>query len=151
MSVQRKSSPSPTSPAAESDLETTAELPVLDVAAYEAATTEERLVNTDTWITQSPVASTPSAAVAAVGVAAPASVADESRDLDDRRLHDDRRTHDEKRANLEAGLHALSDNLREVAGGAEISQRTGSSHTPSWVASSKRTRFAHGVMSKPPG
>ena len=114
MSVQRKSSPSPTSPAAESDLETTAELPVLDVAAYEAATTEERLVNTDTWITQSPVASTPSAAVAAVGVAAPASVADESRDLDDRRLHDDRRTHDEKRANLEAGLHALSDNLREV-------------------------------------
>ncbi|HWW78302.1 MAG TPA: FHA domain-containing protein [Steroidobacteraceae bacterium] len=114
MSVQRKSSPSPTSPAAESDLETTAELPVLDVAAYEAATAEERLVNTDTWITQSPVASTPSAAVAAVGVAAPASVADESRDLDDRRLHDDRRTHDEKRANLEAGLHALSDNLREV-------------------------------------
>ena len=36
MSVQRKSSPSPTSPAAESDLETTAELPVLDVSAYEA-------------------------------------------------------------------------------------------------------------------
>ena len=56
MSVQRKSSPSPTSPAAESDLETTAELPVLDVAAYEAATTEERLVNTDTWIIQSPLA-----------------------------------------------------------------------------------------------
>jgi hypothetical protein len=48
MSVQRKSSPSPTSPAAESDLETTAELPVLDVAAYEAAATEERLGSTDT-------------------------------------------------------------------------------------------------------
>jgi chromosome segregation ATPase len=124
MSVQRKSSPSPTSPAAESDLETTAELPVLDVAAYEAATTEERLVNTDTWLIQSPlareskeaptapVASTPS--VAAVGAAAPASVADESRAPDDRRLHDDRRTHDEKRAHLEASLHSLSDNLREV-------------------------------------
>src|SRR5882762_6747463 len=111
MSVQRKSSPSPTSPAAESDLETTAELPVLDVAAYEAATAEERLVNTDTWIIQSPVASTPAAAV---GAAAPASVADESRALDDRRLHDDRRTHDEKRAHLEASLHSLSDNLREV-------------------------------------
>ena len=59
MSVQRKSSPSPTSPAAESDLETTAELPVLDVAAYEAATTEERLGNTDTWIIQSPTALKP--------------------------------------------------------------------------------------------
>src|SRR5882757_3847310 len=122
MSVQRKSSPSPTSPAAESDLETTAELPVLDVAAYEAAT-EERLVNTDTWVIQSPLARESKEAVAppvastppaAVGVAVPASVADESRALDDRRLHDDRRTHDEKRAHLEASLHSLSDNLREV-------------------------------------
>src|ERR1700686_4373595 len=48
MSVQRKSSPS--SPPAESDLETTAELPVLDVAAYEASGAEERLGNTDTWL-----------------------------------------------------------------------------------------------------
>jgi septal ring factor EnvC (AmiA/AmiB activator) len=127
MSVQRKSSPSPTSPAAESDLETTAELPVLDVAAYEAATAEERLVNTDTWIIQSPLAReskevagtavAPAAAgtpPAAVGVAAAASVAEDSRALDGRRPHDDRRTHDEKRAHLEAGLHSLSDNLREV-------------------------------------
>ncbi|HEX4677408.1 MAG TPA: hypothetical protein VH209_18875, partial [Steroidobacteraceae bacterium] len=85
MSVQRKSSPSPTSPAAESDLDTTAELPVLDVAAYEAATTEERLVNTDTWIIQSPLAreskeaasaAAASTPPAAVGAAAPASVAD---------------------------------------------------------------------------
>ena len=106
MSVQRKSSPSPKSPAAESDLETTAELPVLDVAAYEAATTEERLGNTDTWIIQSPlaceskeapgtaaarVASTPAAAV---GAAVPSGVADESRALGDRRPHDDRRTHE---------------------------------------------------------
>lgn len=123
MSVQRKSSPSPTSPAAESDLETTAELPVLDVAAYEAATAEERLVNTDTWIIQSPLAreskeasgaAAPSTPAPAVGAAASASVADESRALDDRRPHDDRRTHDEKRAHLEASLHSLSDNLREV-------------------------------------
>jgi chromosome segregation ATPase len=129
MSVQRKSSPSPTSPAAESDLETTAELPVLDVAAYEAAAAEERLVNTDTWILQSPLAreakdsAAPSKhATAAVGPGAAAVardaaadvVADEKRALEDKRTHDDRRTHDEKRAALEASLHALSDNLREV-------------------------------------
>ena len=29
-------------------------------------------------------------------------------------LYDDRRTHDEKRAHLEASLHGLSDDLREV-------------------------------------
>src|ERR1700761_3879367 len=118
MSVQRKSSPSPTSPAAESDLETTAELPVLDVAAYEAATTEERLGNTDTWIIQSPTAResqelpTPRensgvvADAASVASAAPPSVVPTP--------HHDRRTHDEKRAHLEVSLHALSDNLREV-------------------------------------
>src|ERR1700761_9424164 len=118
MSVQRKSSPSPTSPAAESDLETTAELPVLDVAAYEAATTEERLGNTDTWIIQSPTAResqelpTPRensgvvADAASVASAAPPSVVPTP--------HHDRRTHDEKRAHLEASLHGLSDNLREV-------------------------------------
>jgi chromosome segregation ATPase len=115
MNVQRKSSPSPTSPAAESDLETTAELPVLDVAAYEAAATEERLGSTDTWLIQSPtaresqepVAPAAPASVVATPVA-PGVVADE------RRPHDDRRTHDEKRAHLEASLHGLSDNLREV-------------------------------------
>ncbi len=131
MSVQRKSSPSPKSPEAESDLETTAELPVLDVAAYEAAGAEERLGNTDTWIVQpttargtqetatpgaNPVAAasspplasaTSSSAIATTGVV-PAVVADE------RRTHDDRRTHDEKRAHLEASLHGLSNDLREV-------------------------------------
>ena len=130
MSVQRKSSPSPTSPAAESDLETTAELPVLDVAAYEAATTEERLGNTDTWIIQSPTALKPQelpapgenaavvAGAASSASAGPASVIStgvvSGVVADERRPHDDRRTHDEKRAALEAGLHGLSDNLREV-------------------------------------
>ena len=112
MSVQRKSSPSPTPPAAESDLETTAELPVLDVAAYEAAVTEERVGSTDTWIIHSPLArESPETAAPAPAVptgVAPAVVADE------KRTHDDRRTHDEKRAHLEASLHGLSDNLREV-------------------------------------
>ena len=126
MSVQRKSSPSPKTPAAESDLETTAELPVLDVAAYEAAAAEERLGNTDTWIVQAPTArdtqetaapaanagtavasATSSTAMASTGVV-PSVVAD------DRRPHDDRRTHDEKRAHLEASLHGLSNDLREV-------------------------------------
>jgi chromosome segregation ATPase len=130
MSVQRKTSPSPASAAPESDLETTAELPVLDVAAYEAAAAEERLGNTDTWVVQSPLAresrepavptanstagaaasalaSAPTAGAISTGVAATVVA-------DDRRAHDDRRTHDEKRAHLEAGLHALSDNLRDV-------------------------------------
>ncbi|TLY64615.1 MAG: hypothetical protein E6K52_01325, partial [Gammaproteobacteria bacterium] len=44
MSVQR---PSP--PAANADIEITAELPVLDVAAYEAAASE-RPGTSDTWI-----------------------------------------------------------------------------------------------------
>jgi chromosome segregation ATPase len=126
MSVQRKTSPSPKPPAAESDLETTAELPVLDVAAYEAAAAEERIGNTDTWLVQAPTArdtqetaapaanagaadlgATSSSATATAGVV-PAIVAD------DKRTHDDRRTHDEKRAHLEASLHGLSTNLREV-------------------------------------
>jgi chromosome segregation ATPase len=115
MNVQRKSSPSPKSPAAESDLETTAELPVLDVAAYEAAATEERIGSTDTWIIQSPVAreSQEPAAPAAPAPVVPTGVAP-AVVADDRRPHDDRRTHDEKRAHLEASLHGLSDNLREV-------------------------------------
>src|SRR6185312_11102330 len=48
MSVQRQSVP-PKDASGASDLETTAELPVLDVAAYEAAVTEERSGSTDTW------------------------------------------------------------------------------------------------------
>ena len=44
MSVPRQSMPPK-----DGDLETTAELPVLDVAAYEAAIKEERSGSTDTW------------------------------------------------------------------------------------------------------
>lgn len=44
MSVQRQSAPTPP----ETDLEVTAELPVLDVAAYEA-TLEAGAGSTDTW------------------------------------------------------------------------------------------------------
>lgn len=50
MSVHRHSAPNP------SDLETTAELPVLDVAAYEAQHAD-RLSSTDTWATPAPPAS----------------------------------------------------------------------------------------------
>jgi len=126
MSVQRKTSPSPKSPAAESDLETTAELPVLDVAAYEAAAAEERIGSTDTWIIQSPTAresQEPGAPGAGNGAASAANAAPASGSAtgavpavvaDEKRTHDDRRTHDEKRAHLEASLHGLSDNLREV-------------------------------------
>jgi chromosome segregation ATPase len=121
MSVQRKSSPA-ASPAPESDLETTAELPVLDVAAYEAAAADERAGNTDTWIIQTPTARERETTleVAAVGavpattvLSSPATplaigvVAEERSTLD-------RRSHDEKRSQLEVSLHALSDNLREV-------------------------------------
>jgi chromosome segregation ATPase len=122
MSVQRKSSPSPKTPAAESDLETTAELPVLDVAAYEAATAEERLGNTDTWIVQAPTARdtqetaapAPNAGTADASATSSTTGVVPSVVADDRRVHDDRRTHDEKRAHLEASLHGLSNDLREV-------------------------------------
>ena len=122
MSLQRKSSSSPVPPLAEGDLETTAELPVLDVAAYEAAAASERLGNTDTWIIQSPLAreskepAAPGATTPAVVARAPAVAGGAAAGVvaDDARTHDDRRTHDEKRAHLEASLHALSDNLREV-------------------------------------
>ena len=84
MSVQRQPSPASASPAAEGDLETTAELPVLDVASYEAA----RSSNTDTWVAPSPLArETPEESAPAKPPAA---------------------------AKLEVSLHALSDNLREV-------------------------------------
>jgi chromosome segregation ATPase len=132
MSVQRKSSPA-TPRGAESDLETTAELPVLDVAAYEAAAAaEERGSNTDTWIIQSPVAREREAQEAAPGTVpapatapsiplvsplsapAPVALAPGAAVADDRRAFEDRRTPDEKRTQLEVSLHSLSDNLREV-------------------------------------
>ena len=84
MSVQRQPSPTSAAPAAEGDIETTAELPVLDVASYEAAHSN----NTDTWVAPSPLArETPEEAPPAKPAAA---------------------------AKLEVSLHALSDNLREV-------------------------------------
>jgi chromosome segregation ATPase len=106
MSVQRKSS------TAEHDLETTAELPVLDVAAYEAAATEGRTGSTDTWVVPSPAAppeptaeaahepniTVPASALAAAPIAPVAPAV----------------ANDEKRTHLEVSLHALSDNLREV-------------------------------------
>ena len=115
MSVQRKSSPSATTAAAstaEHDLETTAELPVLDVAAYEAAA-EGRTGNTDTWLVPAPLAApeltadtvhesnttVPASAVLALAAAAAPATA---------------LANDEKRTHLEVSLHALSDNLREV-------------------------------------
>ena len=116
MSVQqRKSSPSAGKTAAstaEHDLETTAELPVLDVAAYEAASAEGRTGNTDTWLIPSPAAAPeptaeaahepnitiPASALAAAPSVAPAPAV----------------ATDEKRTHLEVSLHALSHNLREV-------------------------------------
>jgi chromosome segregation ATPase len=92
MSVQRKSSP-PAASAADNDLETTAELPVLDVAAYEAAAAAEgRSGNTDTWIIPSVPDSVAEAAPSAPGPA----------------------ISDEKRTQLEVSLHALSNDLRDV-------------------------------------
>jgi len=96
MSVQRNpsSSVAPSgAPAAENDLEITAELPVLDVAAYEAAAAEGRAGNTDTWII--PASALPDAVAEAAPAAAPVVT-------------------EEKRTQLEVTLHALSDDLREV-------------------------------------
>jgi chromosome segregation ATPase len=116
MSVQRQSSPASVSPAAEGELETTAELPVLDVASYEAAHSS----NTDTWVVPSPLAreapdddappAKPTAAKAAAAPVAPsAPVANAAPAADDKR-----RDYDARRSHLELSLHALSDNLREV-------------------------------------
>ena len=115
MSVQRQSSPASVSSAAEGELETTAELPVLDVASYEAAHSS----NTDTWVVPSPLAreapddappAKPTAAKAAAAPVAPsAPVANAAPAADDKR-----RDYDARRSHLELNLHALSDNLREV-------------------------------------
>ena len=88
MSVQRQSVP-PT----DADLETTAELPVLDVAAYEAALTDERSGSTDTW--HLPALSPQAVAAAAANLAAPPVA-------------------DERSLQLEVDLRSLSENLRDV-------------------------------------
>ena len=90
MSVQRQT----VAPASkDADLETTAELPVLDVAAYEAAISEEKSGSTDTW--HMPALSAQAAAAAA---AMPAS-SDDGRSMQ-----------------LEIDLRSLSENLRDVEG-----------------------------------
>ncbi len=85
MSVQRQSVPS-----SEGDLESTAELPVLDVAAYEAARGEERSGSTDTWIM--PTAARASAAALVTAAA------------------------QEHGTQLEVDLRSLSESLRDVEG-----------------------------------
>jgi chromosome segregation ATPase len=89
MNVQRQS-------VAENDLETTAELPVLDVAAYEAATAAEtRTSNTDTWIIASSVPDEVEEVAPSAAPTPPPAV-------------------DENRTQLEVTLRALSDDLRDV-------------------------------------
>ena len=85
MSVQRQSVPSTSK---EADLETTAELPVLDVAAYEAALSDERAGSTDTW-------HMPALQTSAAAAAQPAVPQDRS-------------------VQLENDLRSLSENLRDV-------------------------------------
>jgi chromosome segregation ATPase len=86
MSVQRKSIPP-----SEADLESTAELPVLDVAAYEATMTAQQATSTDTWvIPASALPSAPTLAAARPGAG------------------------EDQRIQIEADLSALAANLREV-------------------------------------
>ncbi len=94
MSVQRQSIP-PKDP----DLEITAELPVLDVAAYETAITEDRTGSTDTWHMPTLNAQAAQAATAAAAVAGSAGTVGAA---EDRSLR------------LETDLRALSGNLRDV-------------------------------------
>ena len=94
MSVPRQSVP----PSKDADLEVTAELPVLDVAAYEAAVSEERSGSTDTW--HMPALPAAQAAAAAAANNAPVSAPN----ADDRTMR------------LEFDLRSLSENLRDVEG-----------------------------------
>jgi chromosome segregation ATPase len=93
MSVPRQSVPP-----SKDDLEITAELPVLDVAAYEAAVTEERSGSTDTWHMPALQASASATATAAAPSGA------ESAAADDRTMR------------LEFDLRSLSENLRDLEG-----------------------------------
>jgi chromosome segregation ATPase len=87
MSVPRQSVPT-----RDEDLESTAELPVLDVANYEAKLAEEGAGHTDTWVIPPSVST--ALAVAHVSEAAP--------------------VNDAARTQLEVDLRALSESLREV-------------------------------------
>jgi chromosome segregation ATPase len=92
MSVPRQSVPTSKDP----DLETTAELPVLDVAAYEAAVSDERTGSTDTWHMPAPLQAAAPATPAPNGVAAAQA--------------------DERTMRLEFDLRSLSENLRDLEG-----------------------------------
>ena len=86
----------------EADVETTAELPVLDVAAYEAALSEERSGSTDTWhlpALQSSAAGHAAAAVSAHAAATPGTPAS---------------TPVDRTMQLEIDLRSLSESLRDV-------------------------------------
>jgi chromosome segregation ATPase len=91
MGVQRQSVP----PSSDGDLEATAELPVLDIAAYEAAMSEEH-ASTDTWHLPALQLSPSGAALAPA--AAPAPVPED------------------RSAQLETDLRSLSESLRDVEG-----------------------------------
>jgi chromosome segregation ATPase len=91
MSVPRQSIPT-----RDEDLESTAELPVLDVASYEAKLAEDRNGHSDTWIIPPSVST--AAAVAQVA-AEPAAPVDQA-----------------ARTQLEVDLHSLSESLRDVEG-----------------------------------
>jgi chromosome segregation ATPase len=97
MNVQHHSTSS------EVDLDTTAELPVLDVAAHEARTADERLNNTDTWIIPPPT-------LRVASREAPASDAPEARAADARPSS----TTQDARTELETNLRALSANLGDL-------------------------------------
>jgi chromosome segregation ATPase len=115
MSMPRKSSPPPTATASavvENDLETTAELPVLDVAAYEATgVAEGRTGNTDTWSIPSPGISEPASSSKAAGPVPLTSVATSATAAAPAVASP---AADDRRTSLEVNLHALSNNLREV-------------------------------------
>jgi chromosome segregation ATPase len=102
MSVPRQSVPS----SKEADIEITAELPVLDVAAYEAALTEERSGNTDTW--HLPALHAGAAAAANVAASVATNVAASAAASAPATPHADRTMQ------LEIDLRSLSASLRDL-------------------------------------
>lgn len=99
MSVQTQSPPPPSAAVAESDLDSTAELPVLDAAAFEAIT-EARTGNTDTWIVPAPAEAVAPGFDATLNLTTTLSAI----------------VGEDKGTQLEVSLHAFSDELREVEG-----------------------------------
>jgi chromosome segregation ATPase len=96
MSVPRQSVPTnPSIPIRDEDLESTAELPVLDVASYEAKLADERTSHSDTWVIPPSVST--AAAIAHVSGAVTAAPQE-----------------DPARTQLEVDLRALSESLRDV-------------------------------------